>query len=347
MNSIQTDIQFVKTKAILHRRLSLITGLIVLAFSVINTYLQQFDIAFLEAVLGTLNLYFFWSAKRTGTVNARRINFLLFTISAVIFYTFSMVDLRTGISYWLLILPPLYCIFLGPKKGLIYSILILIPALYLIFIKSDTEHLFGYRSALNLTGAYFLAYSVCFLYEKQYIKNSQILHRMAYKDPLTDAKNRHALEMFFDEFNSSKNSHVKTTQLLILDVDYFKKINDQFGHEVGDLILVEFSNLLRQHVGSDHVYRIGGEEFLITLQDLTSLDACDFAESIRETIEKHEFRVADNTITLTVSIGVSELKRGLEFNEFLRNADQNLYLAKNQGRNIVRHDGDLCTEMSY
>ncbi|MEP0072423.1 MAG: GGDEF domain-containing protein [Marinomonas sp.] len=346
MHSIQTDIQFVKTKAILHRRLSLITGLIVLAFGMVNIYLQQFDVALLEAILGTLNVYFFWSAKRTGTVNARRINFLLFSISAVMFYTFSMVDLRTGISYWLLILPPLYCIFLGPKKGLIYSILILIPTLYLIINKSDTEQLFAYRSALNFTGAYFLAYSVCFLYENQYIKNSQILHHMAYKDPLTEAKNRHALEIFFEEFNTSKDNDSKTTQLLILDVDYFKKINDKFGHEVGDLILVEFSSLLRKHVGKDNAYRIGGEEFLITLQNTSPFDACDFAENLRESIEKHVFRVADHTITLTVSIGVSELKKGMEFNVFLRNADQNLYLAKNQGRNIVRHDGGLCPEMS-
>jgi len=346
MLSIQTDIQFIKTKAVLHRRLSLITGLVVLAFGMVNLYLQQFDVAFLEAVLGTLNVYFFWSAKRTGTVNARRINFLLFSISAVMFYTFSMVDLRTGISYWLLILPPLYCIFLGPKKGLIYSILVLIPTLYLIITKSDTEQLFAYRSALNFTGAYFLAYSVCFLYENQYIKNSQILHHMAYKDPLTEAKNRHALEIFFEEFNTSKENASKPTQLLILDVDYFKKINDKFGHEVGDLILVEFSSLLRKHVGKDNIYRIGGEEFLVTLQNTSPFEACDFAENLRESIEKHVFNVADHTITLTVSIGVSELKKGEEFNAFLRNADQNLYLAKNQGRNIVRHDGDLCLEMS-
>ncbi|MEO9275004.1 GGDEF domain-containing protein [Marinomonas sp. 5E14-1] len=346
MRSIQTDIQFVKTKAALHRRLSLINGLIVLAFGIINLYLQQFDIAFLEAVLGILNIYFFWSAKRTGTVNARRINFLLFSISAVMFYTFSTVDLRTGISYWLLILPPLYCIFLGPKKGLIYSILVLIPTLYLIITKSDTEQLFAYRSALNFTGAYFLAYSVCFLYENQYIKNSQILHHMAYKDPLTEVKNRHALEIFFEEFNSAKDSNAQTTQLLILDVDYFKKINDQFGHEVGDLILVEFSSFLRKHVGKDNAYRIGGEEFLVTLQNSSPLDACNSAENLRKSIEKHEFKVAQNTITLTVSIGISELKKGMEFNAFLRNADQNLYLAKNQGRNIVRHDGGLCSEIS-
>ncbi|MEP3348321.1 MAG: GGDEF domain-containing protein [Marinomonas sp.] len=346
MLSIQTDIQFIKTKAVLHRRLSLITGLVVLAFGMVNLYLQQYDVAFLEAVLGTLNIYFFWSAKRTGTVNARRINFLLFSISAVMFYTFNMVDLRTGNSYWLLILPPLYCIFLGPKKGLIYSILVLIPTLYLIITKSDTEQLFAYRSALNFTGAYFLAYSVCFLYENQYIKNSQILHHMAYKDPLTEAKNRHALEIFFEEFNTSKENASKTTQLLILDVDYFKKINDKFGHEVGDLILVEFSSLLRKHVGKDNTYRIGGEEFLVTLQNTSPFEACDFAENLRESIEKHVFNVADHTITLTVSIGVSELKKGEEFNAFLRNADQNLYLAKNQGRNIVRHDGDLCLEMS-
>lgn len=346
MHSIQTDIEFIQTKATLHKHLSLVTGILVLAFCVVNIYLQQFWIAALDGILGTLNLYFFWSAKRTRKTSPHHINLLLFTITAVIFYTFSGVPIEAGTSYWFLVLPPLYCIFSGPKKGLIYSILILIPTLSLLVSKSNAEYLFSYRSALNFIGAYFLAYTICYLYESQYVKNSQILHHMAYKDPLTDTKNRHALEIFFDDFNSSDKDDIEPTQLLILDIDYFKKINDQFGHEIGDVILVKLSNLLRKYVGQENIYRIGGEEFLITLKNTTPINACDLAETLREAVEKHFFNVTDHTITLTVSIGVSELKKGTQFNLFLRNADQNLYHAKNQGRNIVRHDGNLFPQVS-
>ncbi|ETX10028.1 diguanylate cyclase [Marinomonas ushuaiensis DSM 15871] len=343
MHSIQTDIQLVKTKAALHKYLSLTTGLIALAFSVVNIYLQQYDIACLDTVLGTLNLYFFWSAKRTGLVKPWHINCLLLSITAIAFYTFSIVDLRAGTSYWLLILPPIYCIFSGPKKGLAYSVLVLIPIFYLFITKSDTENLFLYRSLLNFSGAYFLTYTICYLYEVQYIKNSNVLHHMAYKDSLTNARNRHALEIFFRESNNPGNSEAQQPQLLILDIDYFKKINDKFGHEIGDIILTELSQLIQKHTSKENVYRIGGEEFLITLKNTTPIEACDMAEILREAIEGHVFEVESNAIKITVSIGVSELKQGMSFNVFLRNADKNLYHAKNQGRNIVHHDELLAS----
>lgn len=346
MNRIQTDIQFIKTKTTLHRGLSLITGVVILAFSLVNLYFQQFDIAWLEMVLGSLNIYFFWAARRKGLVSPLRVHLLLFSITLVVFYTFSNVDLTAGTVYWFLVLPPLYCIFSGPKKGIIYSALVLIPTLYMLINKFEPGDLMAYRSALNFTGAYFLAYSICYLYENQYIKNSQILHHMAYKDPLTDAKNRHALEIFFDEFNTPNEQAGESTQLLILDIDYFKKINDKYGHDIGDHILVELSNLIKKHIGQEHVYRIGGEEFLVTLKNIAPIEACDLAETLRENIEQHAFKIADQAIHLTVSIGVSELKKGMDFNVFLRNADQNLYHAKKQGRNIVRHDGHLFPEIS-
>lgn len=342
----QTNLLLLETRDTLHKWVSLITGIIVLLFCLFNVFiLNQFTIGGIDATFGLLNLYFFRQAQLEKTQKWHQY-MLAFSLAAVVMYPFYFADLRAGSIYWLLALPPLYCLLVGPKLGFAYTIVLSIPALSILFIKSDAENFIPYRSILNFGFAYFLSYAICHLYENQHAKSSRLLEKMAFQDPLTGAQNRHALKLFFDSFNNApvdpfNKEKREEARLLIIDIDYFKSVNDEFGHDVGDSVLTEMTGLLHHLMDQEHVYRIGGEEFLITLENYTQPQAYDFAETIRKHVAKNVFHTHKQNISITVSIGIAQLKKGQSFRDFLRAADKNLYSAKNKGRNLV-HSESMC-----
>jgi len=125
-------------------------------------------------------------------------------------------------------------------------------------------------------------------------------------------------------------------QILSLDLDYFKNINDTYGHETGDKVLVEFtktvSGLLRK---SDLFGRIGGEEFAIVLQNTPLDGATLFANRICKSVEEMEVSINNKRLHVTVSIGVATLSNEKSVAELLKKSDEALYKAKERGRNQV------------
>lgn len=331
-----------ETRVTLHKWLSLCTGIVLLFFCFLNfVLLNQITIALVDGIFGVLNLYFFYTASQ-GKMKRWHNNMLIISLAAAVLFAFYFADMRAGAIYWLLVLPPLYCLLLGAKRGLICTILLSFPAIWMLFIKSDIEEFIPYRSVLNFVLAYFLAYMVCYFYENQYTTRDLALQKMAFQDPLTGAKNRHALKLFFEYFNKQAvdpfKEQVQEPHLLIIDIDFFKSVNDEFGHDVGDSVLVEITELLHYYTDKQQVYRIGGEEFLVVLQEYSSSEAFYFAEKIRRNIENSIFLYNEHNIKITVSIGIAQLKKGQTFKEFFKVADRNLYSAKNKGRNLVHHE---------
>lgn len=125
-----------------------------------------------------------------------------------------------------------------------------------------------------------------------------------------------------------------TCNVLILDIDHFKQINDQYGHANGDEVLKQFAELLhRETRNQDIKARIGGEEFGILIPMLSQSEVVNVAERIRHSISKHEFKLLDQQkIQLSVSIGIANGKSE-NLREMIRLADDCLYQAKNSGRN--------------
>jgi diguanylate cyclase (GGDEF)-like protein len=121
--------------------------------------------------------------------------------------------------------------------------------------------------------------------------------------------------------------------IIFYDIDFFKRVNDTYGHDIGDQILVELSDLVSTHIRtSDYLFRWGGEEFAI-LQPNTSVEhAQTFAQRMLETIAKHTF-VKD--IALTCSFGITQLHQEDTQEAFFKRADDALYRAKKSGRNRV------------
>ncbi|MFK8012514.1 MAG: GGDEF domain-containing protein [Marinicellaceae bacterium] len=124
--------------------------------------------------------------------------------------------------------------------------------------------------------------------------------------------------------------------LMIADIDYFKRVNDKFGHQIVDEVLVTCAKRLKKHLGSDDlIARWGSEEFLILLRDKSnnSLDVLkNRAQQLQQIIGKNEMQLSTENITITITAGVSE-HDGSPFDICLRNADQKLYQGKNSGRN--------------
>lgn len=123
---------------------------------------------------------------------------------------------------------------------------------------------------------------------------------------------------------------------MAIDIDHFKNINDQYGHDAGDLALKHLARLMRENSRiSDITARVGGEEFIIIL-DYTDLKGAKiFAEKLRLQIESSAMSLASTSLNLTISLGIAEVNSSTDMDSLLKEADLALYTAKSQGRNQV------------
>lgn len=165
---------------------------------------------------------------------------------------------------------------------------------------------------------------------------SKALRRQAHTDALTGLLNRHALEEFTGDLSDEPVRLSKGRGLILIDVDYFKPINDEHGHIVGDLVLREVAGRIRQLVKEPHMaFRYGGEEFAVLTNGLTMEDLCRLAEDIRHAISSSSIAAPNaSRLTVTASLGVAKGNAAvLTWLDLLNAADSALYQAKAQGRN--------------
>jgi diguanylate cyclase (GGDEF)-like protein len=164
------------------------------------------------------------------------------------------------------------------------------------------------------------------------------IYRLTIIDALTQAHNRRALLEFLDRELVRSQRHHRPISLLLMDIDYFKKINDSYGHTAGDFALRELARIVRLTVRREDMFaRYGGEELALVLVE-TGLDgAKEVAERVRREVEDHVFRAEESEFRMTLSIGVASTPGGesLTTTEMIRRADEKLYEAKRTGRNRV------------
>ncbi|MDX2084226.1 MAG: GGDEF domain-containing protein [Candidatus Melainabacteria bacterium] len=163
------------------------------------------------------------------------------------------------------------------------------------------------------------------------------LQSLASTDGLTGLINRRQFNQRLIGEISRARRHQTALSLALFDIDNFKKLNDFYGHPTGDRILRELGSLLAQNVReSDVAARYGGEEFALILPETRQMEAFDLLERLRGLIEKTVFCLPDNPLTLTVSVGITQLdfRQDTSF-EFVERADSALYEAKRYGKNVV------------
>lgn len=157
------------------------------------------------------------------------------------------------------------------------------------------------------------------------------LQQLAVLDPLTGARNRRAMNEELKIASASQRRHGDCYAVLVMDLDFFKQINDTYGHQAGDQVLMDFVELLKTHSRKeDRLFRFGGEEFLLLLPntDLASLQVV--ARHLQEQVALH---LQGPGGPVTMSSGGAILQRGEHWEAMLKRADQHLYQAKSAGRN--------------
>jgi len=156
-------------------------------------------------------------------------------------------------------------------------------------------------------------------------------------DALTSAHNRHYLYEIAEKILAQAKRYNNPLSLAVFDIDFFKKINDKYGHMAGDTVLKAFASLLMNRMReSDIVVRYGGEEFIAILPETDAKRIFVVIESIRKAVEEMKIIVEDDeTISITVSAGIAEYNRKETLEQLIKRADEALYLAKRKGRNRV------------
>jgi diguanylate cyclase (GGDEF)-like protein len=172
------------------------------------------------------------------------------------------------------------------------------------------------------------------------LKNLQVkLEHQAYYDELTQIYNRRAFFKYCEQdFTKAKKISTPFT-IILMDIDYFKGVNDRYGHNVGDQLLVHVVDIVKTELEQVGLFaRYGGEEFVLALNGYTLQEAVALANQLRRAVESKHLITADEVITVTLSFGVAEASedKDITLYQLLNKADKALYLAKQAGRNQVQ-----------
>jgi len=195
-------------------------------------------------------------------------------------------------------------------------------------IRTDVEQKFTQIKSMMFSVASIIAMMLVFGYFQiyYYFKGRS----RSFMDPLTGAYNRKFL------YEVIANANFSEYQIIMYDVDHFKRVNDTFGHEIGDHVLKKFSDLIHHTIRTNDTFaRIGGEEFSLLLTGSSRDDTLKLAERIRRGVEEMDLSFLSKNLTLTVSIGIAFYQEGATMESMMREADKKLYQAKNEGRNRV------------
>lgn len=326
---------------------SLFVALVSASFFVHNLLNDKpYPVVIIELIL---SIYASFTYRITKQNKHKRIHiqifvYLIVLLAVVGVYVFPFTN---GTYVWTVSFPIMLYALLGLKHGQIASGGFLIIQLINIYLSMSAEEFGNIISPLgNLTCCYVTVWIIAHIYEynRRNIENS--LTYLASRDSLTGVHNRLSLTSSFDYFEKNKDKQTSLC-LLFIDLDYFKKVNDKFGHDAGDKVLIETASILGKIVGDDNLYRIGGEEFCVTLFDQGSDQAEVVAERLRQLISQHIFRFGDNSIQITLSVGICMYREGDKLSDLLKLADKQLYQAKKNGRNQVRFNATDNNEVEH
>lgn len=182
-------------------------------------------------------------------------------------------------------------------------------------------------------------------------KTDDLIHQLkeiAEQDELTKLPNRRAAIQFLVQKQKEVSRYYSSCSVIIIDIDFFKKINDTYGHPVGDQILINVGKLLTEHIReSDYAARLGGEEFIVIAPQTDLSAAYILANKLKTKIEGYIHQCSPHEIQVTISSGVSSLVANGCVEDTYKEADDALYLAKSLGRNNVQVYSSSSTKSIY
>ncbi|NMP31212.1 GGDEF domain-containing protein [Thalassotalea sp. M1531] len=250
--------------------------------------------------------------------------------------------LNTGL-YWTFPFPITLFILFGYLRGLQLNIVLFSGIAFLVLSPEQIEASYRIAEVSRYFAAYIVNIILCLIGEyyrsrshTELTKLSVERQRQANTDPLTKLPNRRFINTaFMNMVTDEQFDHFPIT-IAVLDVDHFKQVNDNYGHDAGDLVLKQLADVIKSSVrDTDIVARTGGEEFLMIFLDAEIQTGLIIAEKVREAVENSQFDIQNRSLPITVSIGCVEAKTYQQFEQGTLLADKQLYKAKSSGRNCI------------
>lgn len=313
-------------------------------FSIINFNRHLNTIASIELIAGLLSLWLLYFVKKTFSHNQllRLSVIYLIMFFAIMLFIFSAKGVSISIFVWVFTIPLISYLMLGSKLGFVFTAVLYSLSALIFYRNLNFDHLMTEKITYgNIFFSALVFWGLSHIYEKTNSEAKSLLKKMAIYDKLTGLYNRSMLSRHVANSLDKAIEERKKIGLISFDLDYFKKINDEFGHAAGDEVLISFSAMLKNELSQQTLaFRLGGEEFALILL-LDSIDQATLqAEAIRRKCEKMIFSFHDREISVTVSSGVVVAQpENTDITQLLKMADRRLYLAKNKGRNCVVFEG--------
>jgi diguanylate cyclase (GGDEF)-like protein len=282
---------------------------------------------------------------KLGDTIAISTRLVLFCLLALMVYLVHSGGLSNTGPLWIYIVPPVAFFFGGLRKGLMNLGGFILIISIMLFYPHDSllaaSYSFEFKTRLMYS---FLTVTLLFgFYEYSRQKSYEFIEELGQKyeqqamqDPLTQLPNRRGMRMHLDQEYSRALRSNQALSILAVDVDHFKKVNDEYLHDGGDFVLESLSTLFAQLIRKqDIVARWGGEEFLFLLPNTNAQDAYILAEKIRTHIENHVIQYKQHSIKITLSIGVNAISHDGNIDHAINVADHLMYEAKKRGRNCT------------
>ena len=300
------------------------SALCIAPFFFIRVFYAEWSIALLDlfAVVSTSILFFY--VYLTGKIHFARWLLTLLLVGTVV----GTISLK-GAQQIVWLYPAIIGVFflLKPKQSLI------IATTMVGFLGVYLSDLLDYILLVQYVFSTLITLLFSYAFADRMLSQRTLLKELSVKDPLTGAGNRRAMEeKLLEIVEHCRSVRTQKSSLILIDLDEFKKINDQYGHSAGDNILRDFVDVVSQKLTKDdHLYRFGGEEFVVISHKRNQENSSTLAEQLRESIDEHSF---DQNLHVTISLGIAEYIPDETGFEWLGRADRAMYRAKDAGRNL-------------
>ncbi|PCC98849.1 GGDEF domain-containing protein [Halopseudomonas pelagia] len=308
-----------------------------LVFGAVNVGREMWLLAGLEIIYALFALSLL---RIVDTTPHLRMWTLIYLFPFFALMTFALVLPRTSFTVfaWIQTVPIICYLLLGLRGGLWMSLGFLslgVVAFNYRYMTDDSWLNIMVAANVGLSSAAILLFS--HIYERSRVANEARLLELASTDTLTGLANRMKLAEVFQRERSHALRDNNPLSLIILDLDHFKHVNDQFGHEGGDRALRHIAQLLPQRLRDTDLFcRLGGEEFAVLLPGADLAQAAERANKLRELLAEHPPQIAEASQVMTFSAGVATLgEDGQSLDSLMVIADRRMYEAKGGGRNQV------------
>lgn len=280
----------------------------------------------------------------SDTEDYRLVAFLaLIEVIAHAYITSYYIGLGSGFHYYILILAAIPMVNVGIALYSNIARLIIVASAYIVLllwldnalpIHQLDEALLVTMRSVNAVMLIFGSGIILLKLFHEMLKEKALLSDLATTDRLTGLYNRHGFMALVEQEVNDEIQRIDSLSILVLDIDLFKEVNDQYGHQCGDYVLSKLAKVMRTVLRKhEMVARWGGDEFIVLLPDTDESELAALAERLRIEVAQTVFSYKNNDVSISVSIGGTTYEPGDSFESLASRADKALYMGKNSGRN--------------